>query len=183
MLYQSSGDSNILETCFRKKAELKELLEFKAQGALVCAHFLNIDQMDAPSKYFFGHEKKNWQKRLIHVIRSEDGNLLYNPRQIREVAMSFYQSLYKSELKPENKGKSPFLEDLPKTSEESSEELEYSLTLGELYKALHDMESGKAPGIDGLPVDFLKVFWSDLGADLLEVFSDSLLKGGLPLSC
>ncbi|XP_052430109.1 electrogenic sodium bicarbonate cotransporter 1-like [Carassius gibelio] len=62
-----------------------------------------------------------------------------------------------------------FFEDLPKISEESSEELECSLTLGELYKSLHEMESGKAPGIDGLPVDFLKVFWSDLGGDLLEV--------------
>lgn len=45
------------------------------------------------------------------------------------------------------------------------------------------MESGKAPGIDGLPVDFLKAFWSELGVDLLEVFNNSLLKGGLPLSC
>ncbi len=44
------------------------------------------------------------------------------------------------------------------------------------------MESGKTPGMDGLLVDFLKTFWSEIGVDLLEVFNDSLLKGGLPLS-
>ncbi len=66
---------------------------------------------------------------------------------------------------------------------ESNKELESALSLGELYRALQSMESGKTPGMDGLPVDFLKTFWSEIGVDLLEVFNDSLLKGGLPLSC
>ncbi|KAL0159537.1 hypothetical protein M9458_043262, partial [Cirrhinus mrigala] len=87
------------------------------------------------------------------------------------------------ELEPEYREKSFFLDDLPKISEESNKELECSLTLGELYKALQDMECGRALGVDGLPVDFLKVLWPEIGGDLLEVFNDSLLKGGLPLSC
>ena len=38
-------------------------------------------------------------------------------------------------------------------------------------------------GIDGLPVEFYKSFWSVVGRDLLEVFQDSLCKRQLPLSC
>ncbi len=53
----------------------------------------------------------------------------------------------------------------------------------ELCKALQGMELGKAPGIDGLPVDFYKSFWSEIGEDLLEVLNDSLAGGLLPLSC
>ncbi|KAL0148240.1 hypothetical protein M9458_056472, partial [Cirrhinus mrigala] len=30
------------------------------------------------------------------------------------------------------------------------------------------MESGRAPGVDGLPFDFYKAFWLELGEDLLE---------------
>lgn len=45
------------------------------------------------------------------------------------------------------------------------------------------MESGKIPGMDGLLVDFLKTFRSEIGVDLLEVINDSLLKGVLLLSC
>lgn len=42
---------------------------------------------------------------------------------------------------------------------------------------------GKAPGIDGLPVDFYKSLWSEIGEDLLEVLNDSLARGLLPISC
>lgn len=57
------------------------------------------------------------------------------------------------------------------------------ITLEELEKALQSMECGKAPGIDGLPVDFYKSFWPEIGKDLLGVLRDSLAKGQLPLSC
>ncbi len=76
-LTQTSSDVNCLETFLRKKDELKDLLDYKTQGALVRAKFLNIDQMDAPSKDFFGHERKNGQKHRIHALRSEDEVLCY----------------------------------------------------------------------------------------------------------
>uniref|UniRef100_A0A9J8BR89 Reverse transcriptase domain-containing protein n=1 Tax=Cyprinus carpio carpio TaxID=630221 RepID=A0A9J8BR89_CYPCA len=45
------------------------------------------------------------------------------------------------------------------------------------------MESGKTPGIDGLPVEFYKEFWAVLNEDLLAVLNESLVDGSLPLSC
>lgn len=76
-----------------------------------------------------------------------------------------------------------FFYDLPQVSEEVNTEISGALSVGELYKALQGMESGKAPSIDGLPVDFYKSFWSELGEDLLEVLNESLAEGQLPLSC
>ncbi len=43
------------------------------------------------------------------------------------------------------------------------------------------MESGRAPGLDGLP--YYKAFWLELGENLLEVLSASLTEGRLLLSC
>lgn len=38
--------------------------------------------------------------------------------------------------------------------------------------ALQDKESGKAPGIEGLPQEFLELFWFVVEEDLLEVLND-----------
>uniref|UniRef100_A0A665WRW9 Reverse transcriptase domain-containing protein n=1 Tax=Echeneis naucrates TaxID=173247 RepID=A0A665WRW9_ECHNA len=61
--------------------------------------------------------------------------------------------------------------------------LEAPLTVAELNAALMSLASGKAPGIDGLPVDFYKAFWFLLGPDMLQVFQESLRTELLPQSC
>ncbi len=138
--------------------------------------------MDAPSKFFFNLEKKNGQRRFIHAFRYESGSLLSDSHGIQKIAVSFYEELNKSELLHE-KADNVFLENLPQLSEEANGELGKALTLKELEKALQSMECGKAPGLDGLSVDFYKSFWPEVGPDLLEVLKESLASGRLPTSC
>ncbi len=182
-LAQSTGEIRHMEACSKKKAQLADLLGYRVQGALVRSRFQSIDQMDVPSKYFFSMEKKNGQKRFIYALHSEDGTLLSDATDIRRRAVIFYQNLYRSELDSGRCVESVFFDNLPKVSEEASVDLSGVLTLGELFKALQSMESGRAPGVDGLPVDFYKAFWLELEEDLLEVLRASLTEGRLPLSC
>lgn len=72
---------------------------------------------------------------------------------------------------------------LPKVPDKTHSCLERPLSASELHVALRSMDCGKAPGIDGLPTEFYKMFLSVLGDDLLSVLSDSLAGGLLPLSC
>ena len=55
-------------------------------------------------------------------------------------------------------------------------------TEDELLIALNDLHDHKAPGFDGLLVEFYKTFWDVLGTTLLDVFKFSLQDGLLPLS-
>lgn len=69
-----------------------------------------------------------------------------------------------------------FLSNLPEVSEQDNIILELALTLQKLQDALSSMENGKDPGIDGLPVEFYKSYWSVLAGDLLEVLNDSVAR-------
>ncbi len=116
--------------------------------------------------FFFSLERKNGQKRIIHALRSEEGILLSNPVAIRRRAIGFYEKLYRSELRSDDINESVFFKDLPRVSDEANAGISGALNLGELHKAVQSMESGRVPGIDGIPVDFYKCFWEVIGEDL-----------------
>lgn len=139
--------------------------------------------MDVPSKFFFNMEQKNGRKKFIHAVRTESGELVTEPSDIRRAARSFYSNLFRSELVGQGDGEQYFLDDLPKLTEGSAKMLDGIVSLKELYVALMGMENGRAPGIDGLPAEFYKSFWSVLGNDLQQVLNNSVRKGILPLSC
>lgn len=173
----------LIETYKAKKVALFELLKVNAQGALIRSRFRNISEMDAPSKFFFSLEQKNSQKRYMHGLRSQSGLLVSDNSEIRKQAVSFFSLLFQSEHNEHPQVENSFFQDLSVLSEGSAEALDKNLSLEELEKALYGMQNGRAPGIDGLSVEFYKAFWPILGKDLLDVVTDCLKKGELPLSC
>lgn len=82
-----------------------------------------------------------------------------------------------------------FLDQLqfPTLSEETKNDLDGKLSIQELKEALTHMNTGKAPGPDGLPIELYKRF-SDkllpilLLPHLLEMYNESYRKGILPPS-
>ncbi len=181
-LIQETGNQDHLESFYLKKSALSDFYKRKAQGALVRSRFQNVEQLDVPSKFFFGLEKKNGQRRHIQNLRSETGVLLSNPVEMRERAVKFYKNLYSCDHRLGQDEGNNFFKDLPKISESANAILSKDITLNELYDALQSMQNGKVPGIDGIPFEFYKAYWGIVGEDLLAVLSDSLVRGLLPLS-
>ncbi|KAK3510999.1 hypothetical protein QTP70_027845 [Hemibagrus guttatus] len=180
---EATGDRGHIEALKSKKAKMNDLLDITAQGALVRSRFKSAAEMDAPSKFFFSLEQKNGQKRFIHAVRTESGDLLSESTEIRKQTVSFYSKLYSSEWSGAQVVEDSFLVGLPKLSERAARELDRELSLEELHEALQRMENGQASGIDGLPAEFYKAFWAVIGQDVLDVLRDSIQRGELPLSC
>ena len=125
--------------------------------------------------FFFGLERKNGQKVQCPVsdsLRFDTGQVLTDHTAIQKHAVTFYRELVKCERREEQAAFHSIYTGLPQAEQQSSRVA--ALSSDELYAALQSMQSGKAPGIDGLPVYFNKCFWSVVGRDLLSFLSDSL---------
>ena len=66
---------------------------------------------------------------------------------------------------------------IPRLSEEFKQFGEGFITLEECSKVLNSFALNKAPGNDGLPVEFYRTFWDSVGNLFLECFNKSLIKG------
>lgn len=51
------------------------------------------------------------------------------------------------------------------------------ISLAECSKIINSFPLNKAPGNDGLPIEFYKTFWNFLGEPLVECFNTSFVKG------
>lgn len=112
-------------------------------------------------------------RKIVHSLMS-DGGSISDPSEIRKFAVSFYKDLFKSDFSENPSLCNGFFKGIPQVAAETNRKLEVQPTLQELHTALMSFQNGRTPGMDGLPVEFYKAFWSVMGEALLEVVTDSL---------
>ena len=155
ILLGCTGDQGSVEVLKSKKAALANQLGITTQGALVHSRFLNASLMDAHTVLL---EFRNGQMKIIHCLRSKHGSSFTETTDIRRYATQFYKGLFNTELVEDQELDASFLYDLPQVETSTNCQLDAELTVEELHVALMSLANVKAPGIDGLPVDFYKVF-------------------------
>lgn len=174
-----STDSHRLH---QKRQELSSFLQERVKGALVRSRFTSVQDMDAPTSFFFNLEKSVSQTKQMDCLRLPDGRVTTDPTEMRQHAVDFYGSLFRRE-DGDGDSMDQLLQGLPQLTSEDRAVLDASISLEELTAAVTKMASGKAPGLDGLPAEFYKHFWKVLGADLWEVLQESSQIGLMPPSC
>ncbi|CAM2095778.1 unnamed protein product [Caretta caretta] len=138
--------------------------------------------MDHGSCFFYALEKMRGPKKHVTSLLAEDGTPLTELVKMCGRARAFYASLFSPD--PTNPGTCRVLwEELPMVSASDRDRRELPLTLAKFSEAPRRMPTNKSPGMDGLTVEFYRVFWDVLGPDLVTVSAESLQSGVLPLSC
>ncbi|KAK7887032.1 hypothetical protein WMY93_026653 [Mugilogobius chulae] len=169
-------------TWMNRKGALRTFMNERAKGALLKARITSLSDIDAPTRYFFSLERKNRTSTDLMHLRLSSGDVTSDKTIMRDEAIAFYSNLFSADECDEH-SQNQITEGLPKLDTDQADILDGPVQVEELTKAVQELSTGRAPGIDGLPSDFYQKFWSLIGVDLHQVVTSCLEHGKLPVSC
>ena len=160
-----------IDLLIRSKAYLDEQIKEKIKGVIFRSKSNWQDLGEKTNKYFFSLEKAKYKAKTCTVLLNEADELITDPQKILEAQQKFYEKLYKSDQAIHFNIKNECNISL---SEQKAHKLDTPFTFEEFSIALKQMKNSKCPGLDGIPCDFWKVFFSKIGWLLFEVITYSL---------
>lgn len=162
-------------------SELANLDSQAARGAQVRSRVKWVEEGETSSVYFFRLEKKRSTDGWILALREDDGTIVSSPMDLCRVLSNFYSCLF-SAVPTDLSVRSTLFDNLTSSLDGDQAALcEGLLSVSECYAALKGMARSKAPGSDGLPMEFYLKFWHVLGADLVAVLNSCFVSGSLSL--
>ena len=97
-------------------------------------------------------------------LYDKNGKSSTDENEIMEIEVDYYKTLYKS-TNPDNDKLKKYIENTKvhnKLSNNESKKCEGEITIEECTNAIFKMKLNKAPGLDGLSVEFYIKFWNNL---------------------
>ena len=150
------------------KSKLTKIGLHDAQGAMLRAKVRWTSQGEHNTAYFYGLEKRNATNKIMNAVYDENNEIETKSESILKIQANFYNKLY---TKNENftcklEGQSP-----KKVPEQMKVAMDVEISVDEIQNAIKDMKRKKAPGADGLQIDFYIVFWNrikDIFCDMIS---------------
>lgn len=178
----ANGSLNTAEGWARARYLKGVLMDFywgKANAFLLWSGTQKRQLDEKPTKFFFSSVRGRQQRNSIVGLLGQEG-VVSSVEGMLQVAVDFYRELFRGRG-PLNHAAGVLLAGLTDVlAKEESEALEEPLSLQEVEAALNSLKMGKAPGCDGLPVEFYKALFPLIGSELVEMYQESLTKGELP---
>ena len=126
------------------------------------------------------------KKRIYKLISEKNynniniGETIETTEEINKYAACFYRELYSNEENDEHE-QSNFINSLErKVNLNENEMIIKDIERSEVKTVLDSVETGKSPGIDGIPYEFYQTFWNLIKRDILRVIQ--VMKTTLTLS-
>ena len=161
--------------------KLGKLYDSKTKGAQIRSRIKWVEEGEKNTKFFLGLEKARQTRKTITALRDKEGVIHTHPTEILNIEKEFYEEIYKSSNPDKNSIKDYVMNtecDHVLTDKES-DSMEGLLSTQECTDSLFKMKLNKAPGIDGLSVEFYRTFWEHLKEFAVKTFNLSFDKGEL----
>ena len=119
---------------------------------------------------------------LTQVSREPAGDaekkVTWSRSAIENILTSFYTDLFTKDRTIDMQIQTKIIDDLKLSlTDLERDSCEGVISTEELFLALKSLQTGKAPGSDGLPAEFYLAFWDDLGDSLSLVLNECFRLG------
>ena len=166
----------------KKRREHEILIEYQTKGAFLRSKSRWYNEGEKNTKYFLNLEKRHCKQGTITQLKIHDNELVHSDREILHECETFYKNLYSSKTQVNDFPEGFFPPERKVLNNEKRSFCEGQLTAKECLEAFKDMAAEKSPGTDGLPCEFYKVFWEDIGKTLTNALNFSYEIGNLTIS-
>ena len=166
------------------KAKLDEQYKIKTKGYQIRSRAKWVELGEQSTRYFWGLEKSRQNRNCICSLTDSNGNTVYSDEEIHNVAAEFYSDLY-ANRSPSELDIDTFFDSVHPEyvlNADMQQKCEGLFTKEECFSAISNMKVNKAPGLDGLSIEFYTKFWPLIGDLMVEVFNKSYKDGVLPRS-
>ena len=183
-LFDSDPNATNANALNSAKEKLELLYEEKLQGIIIRARARWWEHGEKSTKYFLNLEKRNHVKKHVRKLKTS-GSIITDPFNILSEQKRFYQELYKSQIKKaDNTQATNFLNNLniPSLKDQQMLSCEGKITSKECANALETFQLNKAPGNDGIPIEFYKKFWSLISEPFIRCANECFEKGEMSSS-
>lgn len=174
----------------------------RADNLKLCSRAIDQLLYEKSKRKLFFHRQKSFEhgerawKLLAYLVHCEErppvvislrspGNVLVTePTQVTTLFQDFFIALYATKAPSDSTLMESFLDELPipELTEAQMRELEAPLTKDEISKAIAEFPRYKAPGLDGLPVEFYSTYLDLLVSRLLTLYNSIFDESELPAS-
>ena len=152
------------------------MLERNTKGASVRSRARWIEFGEKNSKYFFGLEKRQNDKKSIRLLRNSQGVLISQQKKVSNELVDFYKSLFSEDQHLTENECFEFLQKFspPTVSAAEKQHCDRRITENECFKAISQLSNNKFPGLDEFSTEFYKVFWEVIKSDFLDCLNFSM---------
>ena len=163
------------------QAELRTLDNSDSAGVKIRSRVHWTESGETSTGFFAGHERQPQKEALLTEL-DYGGRRCGATNELLEAAASFYECLYTaSTTDPISTDR--LIGSLERSlSDDESSSLELPVSPDEIRNAMSSLATNKSPGIDGLPVEFYRRFWTLVADDLMDVYREVLSSGRLGAS-
>ena len=166
-------DDEIKKDYIRIKCKLENTYKNECKGASIRSRTKWLEHGERNTKYFMSLEKRNGEKKNILKLR-KGKKIISKQDEILHEVVSFYEELYTSKKITKREVQRYYESSaVNKLNEEDKKLCEGLLNSAECRKAAFKMPKNKAPGGDGLPIEFYQEFWDDIEPVLVNALNEN----------